>query len=65
MEEKLNLLTKNEETTYKNISENLQKLTQILKNQKVVREAFEEKKTKEIRAAETSITLEVILTAQR
>lgn len=59
LEEKLVSLTKNEDSTLKNISENLQKLSQILKNQKATREIIEERKNKEVRAAESTINLEV------
>ena len=59
LEEKLSFLSKSEDATGKHINENLQKLSQILKTQKNTREIVEEKKTKEIRAAETSVCLEV------
>lgn len=59
LEERLAQLNKAEDATARSINDSLQKLTTILKQQKVTREMMEEKKTKEIRSAESAINLEV------
>jgi hypothetical protein len=59
LEEKLATVVKAEETTAKSINDTLQKLTNILKHQKLTREMVEEKKTKELRTAEGTVSLEV------
>ena len=60
LEDKLRQVKKSEENISKNITETLHKLTQILKNQKTTREITEEKKQRELKTAESSLTLEVI-----
>ena len=60
LEDKLRQVKKAEENTTKSITEALHRLTQILTNQKTTREITEEKKQRELKTAESSLTLEVI-----
>lgn len=60
LEDRLKKTIQNEENCFRNIGEQLSKLEQILNQQKATRELIEEKKRKEVKAAESNANLEVV-----